>query len=101
MSNYIRRREFVAALGAAVAWPLASLAQPSTAPRIGILALGNLDPGLFFKEFREGLRELGYIEGQSIAFEFRSAAIPRNSLSSPQNWLRSRSTSSPRFRPRP
>ena len=70
----MRRREFVVLLGgAAMAGPAAGWAQPGKLPRIGILALGNLDPALFFKEFREGLRELGYIEGQSVAFEFRSA----------------------------
>jgi putative ABC transport system substrate-binding protein len=71
----MRRREFVVLFGgAAVAGPVTGWAQPGKLPRIGVLALGNLDPGLFFKEFREGLRELGYVEGQSMAFEFRSAA---------------------------
>ena len=77
-------------------------AQPGKLPRIGILVLGNPDPASFLKEFREGLRELGYVEGQTIVFEFRSAAgDAQSSLSSPQNWSRSRSTSSSPFRPRP
>src|SRR5882762_2997442 len=62
----MRRREFIKLLGAAVTWPGAVLAQSRT-PRIGILALGNPDPQLFIKEFREGLRELGYIDGQNIS----------------------------------
>ena len=71
----MKRREFLGVFGgAAAAWPIAGLAQLSKVPRIGILALGNLDPALFLREFREGLRALGYIEGQSIALEFRSAA---------------------------
>ncbi len=71
----MRRREFVVLLGgAAMTGPVVGWAQPGKLPRIGVLALGNLDPELFFKEFREGLRDLGYVEGQSIAFEFRSAA---------------------------
>ena len=71
----MRRREFVVLLGgAAMAGPVVGWAQPGKLPRIGVLTLGNLDPELFFKEFREGLRDLGYVEGQSIAFEFRSAA---------------------------
>jgi putative ABC transport system substrate-binding protein len=45
----------------------------SRTPRIGILALGNPDPQIFVKEFREALRELGYIEGQNILLELRSA----------------------------
>ncbi|MEI8152812.1 MAG: ABC transporter substrate binding protein, partial [Hyphomicrobiales bacterium] len=42
-------------------------------PRVAVLALGNPDPQTFMKEFREGLRELGYVEGQNIQVELRSA----------------------------
>ena len=98
----MRRREFVVLLGGtAMAGPVAGWAQPGKLPRIGILALGNPDPALFFKEFREGLRELGYVEGQSIAFEFRSAGGDPKLASSPRSSSRSRLTSSPRFRRRP
>jgi hypothetical protein len=41
--------------------------------RIGALYLGNADADSFKTNLREGLRELGYVEGQNIAFEFRSA----------------------------
>jgi putative ABC transport system substrate-binding protein len=41
--------------------------------RIGALYIGLADSESFKKELREGLRELGYVEGQNIAFEFRSA----------------------------
>ena len=41
--------------------------------RIGALYIGTADEESFKKELREGLRELGYVEGQNIAFEFRSA----------------------------
>jgi ABC-type uncharacterized transport system substrate-binding protein len=41
--------------------------------RIGALYIGTADAEAFEKELREGLRELGYVEGQNIAFEFRSA----------------------------
>ena len=68
----MKRRHFLGLLAGAAAWPLAARAQ-ARMPRIGILALGNLDPTSFLKEFRESLRELGYVEGQSIALEFRSA----------------------------
>jgi ABC-type uncharacterized transport system substrate-binding protein len=48
--------------------------QPSTkVARIGALYIGLADAESFKKELREGLRELGYIEGQNISFEFRSA----------------------------
>lgn len=70
----MKRRDFSALIGAAVTvLPIAGLAQSSKVPRIGILVLGNPDPAQFLKEFREGMRELGYIEGQNVVFEFRSA----------------------------
>src|SRR5205085_3792655 len=60
-------------LGGAAAWPLAARAQQSKVARIGALYIGLADAQSFKNEFREGLRELGYVEGQNIAFEFRSA----------------------------
>src|SRR5215467_9397892 len=68
------RREFMSLLGsAAVVWPLAARAQQSKMARIGALYIGLADAESFKNELREGLRELGYVEGQNIAFEFRSA----------------------------
>jgi putative tryptophan/tyrosine transport system substrate-binding protein len=71
----MERREFVALLGgaAAAAWPLAGRAQQSKVARIGTLYIGLADSESFKKELQEGLRELGYVEGQNIALEFRSA----------------------------
>jgi putative ABC transport system substrate-binding protein len=61
----------------ALAAPLAAEAQqPATLPRIGFLLPASLsDPRIppFTQAFRQGLRELGYVEGQSIAIEFRWA----------------------------
>src|SRR5262249_3194054 len=73
MTSDIRRRTFLAALGGAAAWPLAARAQQSKVARIGALYIGLADAESFKKELRQGLHELGYIEGQNIAFEFRSA----------------------------
>src|SRR4051812_230737 len=74
MAIHIRRREFIFTLGgAAVAWPLAARAQQPKVPTIGALVIGNISPEEFWREFRQGLRDLGYIEGQNIRFEFRSA----------------------------
>jgi ABC-type uncharacterized transport system substrate-binding protein len=68
----MKRRQFITLLGgAAAAWPLAARAQQQKAARIGVLVPANPEP--FWSEFRVGLREQGYIEGQNIAFEFRSA----------------------------
>ena len=70
----MRRREFIALLGGAAAtWPLAAGAQQPKVPTIGVLVIGNISPEEFWREFRQGLRDLGYIEGQNIRFEFRSA----------------------------
>ena len=70
----MRRRAFITLLGgAAAAWPLGARAQQSKMARIGALCIGTADAELFKKELCEGLRELGYVEGQNIAFEFRSA----------------------------
>ena len=70
----MRRRELFTLLGGvAVGWPIAVLAQPSKVARIGVLYIGLADAESFKKELRDGLSELGYVEGQNIAFEFRSA----------------------------
>jgi putative tryptophan/tyrosine transport system substrate-binding protein len=53
--------------------PITARAQQSKVARIGVLYIGTADAEMFKKELREGLHELGYVEGQNIAFEFRSA----------------------------
>ena len=70
----IRRREFIGLLGGAAAVrPLAAHAQQPKVPTVGALVIGNINPEQFWREFRQGLRDLGYVEGQNIRFEFRSA----------------------------
>src|SRR5260370_12825158 len=69
----MRRREFITLLGGVAAWPLAARAQQPKVPTIGVLVIGNISPEEFWREFRQGLRDLGDIEGQNIRFEFRSA----------------------------
>src|SRR5262245_15689446 len=75
MASYVRRRKFLAMLlgGAAAAWPLSARAQRPKVPTIGALVIGNISPEQFWREFRQGLLDLGYVEGQNIRFEFRSA----------------------------
>ena len=76
----IGRRELVAALGSVAVWPRAARAQQPKVPTIGALVIGNADPEEFWRVFRQGLRDLGYVEGQNIRFEFRSAEGQINRL---------------------
>lgn len=72
----MRRREFALLVGGAVILPLAAHSQQATrARRIGCLYFSTRS-GVgqrYFSAFREGLRDFGYVEGQNIAFEYRSA----------------------------
>jgi putative tryptophan/tyrosine transport system substrate-binding protein len=69
----MKRRQFITLLGGAAAtWPLAARAQQPKVPTIGVLVVGSPGSEQFWRLFREGMRELGYVEGQSIRFEFRS-----------------------------
>jgi putative ABC transport system substrate-binding protein len=72
MAIRIRRRELIAALFGAVVWPLAARAQqPVKVPRIGILSPAASETEGTLTAFLEGIRDLGYIEGQTIALDFR------------------------------
>ncbi len=67
------RRRFLAVLAGASCLPLFARAQTEKSPRIGVLMLGNPDPAQFLAAFRQGLRDLGYVEGRNIDLETRSA----------------------------
>lgn len=70
----MRRRDFISLFGgAALTWPAVARAQKSKVARIGVLYIGTADEDSFKTNLREGLREIGYTEGQNVAFEFRSA----------------------------
>src|SRR3974390_1015041 len=70
----MRRREFIIVFGGAAAlWPFAAYAQQAAKLyRIGILS-PELPPPGFLDAFRQGLRDLGYVEGRDIALEVRNA----------------------------
>jgi putative ABC transport system substrate-binding protein len=71
----MRRRDFIAGLGSAVAWPVASRAQQSWMPVIGWLSPQSADDD--YKQsvlpFLQGLQETGYVGGQNVAVEYRYA----------------------------
>src|SRR6516164_3147933 len=71
----MRRREFLTLIGcAASTWPVLGHAQQQITPLVGVLCTGTAEAlERYLASFREGMHELGYVEGSNIRFEFRFA----------------------------
>jgi putative tryptophan/tyrosine transport system substrate-binding protein len=79
----VKRREFISLLGgAAMAWPRAAVAQPAM-PVIGFLRSSSInDAPRLVTAFRQGLKEVGFVEGQNVAVEYHAAENDRDLLRS-------------------
>ena len=76
----MHRREFIVLVGALAGSPLSARAQQPKIAKIGVLVAGIPDPQPFWTTFQKAMHDLGYVEGQQVQFEYRSAEGDRNRL---------------------
>jgi putative ABC transport system substrate-binding protein len=78
----MKRREFITMVGGAgFAWPFAVRAQQPVMPVIGFLSIGSREADISrMNAARRGLAEIGYVEGQNVAIEYRGAQYQHDRL---------------------
>jgi putative tryptophan/tyrosine transport system substrate-binding protein len=87
----MRRREFIAGLGGAAAWPLPAGAQKATKPVIGMVIRFLPETAApYLIAFRKGLAETGFVEGQNVAIDPRYAQTIERLRESAADLARSR-----------
>ena len=84
MSILLRRREFLATLGGAASWPLATLAQQGDRVRriIGVLGLDENDPvtKAIVSAFTQALADLGWTDGRNVRIDLRWSGVDINRI---------------------
>jgi len=66
----MNRREIIAGLGSAAAWPVVARAQQAAVPVVGLVRAGSADDEESLAAFRKGLGETGYVDGQNVMIEY-------------------------------
>jgi putative tryptophan/tyrosine transport system substrate-binding protein len=69
----VKRRKFIAGIGSAAAWPVVAHSQGGAIPVVGFLSGDSRSRGSLVNSFREGIKTEGFVEGQNVILEFRSA----------------------------
>jgi len=69
----LRRRTFIAGLGSAAAWPMVTRAQQRAGFTVGWLSIISPAAAVYLPVFKQGLADLGYVEGQNLTIEYRWA----------------------------
>src|SRR3954454_13640092 len=77
----MQRREFITLVGGAAAWPVVARAQQLAKPVVGFLSIGSREADISrMNAVRRGLAEIGYVEGQNVAIEYRGAQYQHDRL---------------------